>query len=160
MLILNGRLGADKGIGLNTRMADNCTSVVDFVIVSPDLFDDVGQFQVNNKFPESDHLPISFAPKNNLIMTKDTDSEVTGWEPTKRYKWSPPQLDYLKTIMGDKLSMSYLSEVRKSLAGLQETNDVAQAVSALIIQAADRAFPVNRGRTQFQIKSMTLNVGI
>ena len=55
--------------------------------------------------------------------------------------------------MGDKLSMAYLSEVRKSLVGLQETNDVAQAVSALIIQAADRPFPVSRGRTQFQIKS-------
>ena len=55
--------------------------------------------------------------------------------------------------MGDKLSMAYLSEVRKSLVGLQETNDVAQAVSVLITQAADRAFPVSRGRTQFQIKS-------
>ena len=124
-----------------------------YLIVTPDLFDDVGQFQVSNKFPESDHLPISFSLKNTLIMTKDTDSEVSGWEPTKRYKWSPSQLDYLKTIMEDKLSMAYLSEVRKSLAGLQETNDVAQAVSALIIQAADRAFPFSRGRTQFQIIS-------
>ena len=56
MLILNGRLGADKGIGRYTRMADNSASVVDYVIVTPDLFDDVGQFQVNNKFHESDHL--------------------------------------------------------------------------------------------------------
>ena len=45
------------------------------------------------------------------------------------------------------------TQVRKSLAGLQETNDVAQAVNALIIQAADMAFPVSRGRTQFRIKS-------
>ena len=63
MLILNGRLGADKGIGRYTRMADNSASVVDYVIVTPDLFDDVGQFQVNNKFHESDHLPISFSLK-------------------------------------------------------------------------------------------------
>ena len=100
MLILNGKLGADKGIGRCTRMADNSASVVDYDIVTPDLFDDVGQFQVNNKFPECDHLPITFSIKNNLIMTKDADSEVPGWEPTKRYKWSPSQSDYLRLSGG------------------------------------------------------------
>ena len=142
MLILNGRLGANKGIGRCTRIADNSSSVVDYVIATPDLFDHIDQFQVNSKFPESDHLPISFSLKTILSMAQDTDSEVPGWEPTKRYKWSPYQLNCLKTIMGDDLSRVYQSEVRKSLAELQGTNDVAQAISTLITQAADRAFPV------------------
>ena len=163
MLILNGRLGADKGIGRCTRIADNSSSVVDYVIATPDLFDHIDQFQVNSKFPESDHLPISFSLKTILSMTQDTDSEVPGWEPTKRYKWSPYQLDCLKTIMGDDLSMVYLSEVRKSLSELQGTNDVAQAISTLITQAADRAFPVclaecaPKGKVHY---GMTLNVVI
>ena len=48
---------ADKGIGRCTRIADNSSSVVDYVIATPDLFDHIDQFQVNSKFPESDHLP-------------------------------------------------------------------------------------------------------
>ena len=48
--------------------------------------------------------------------------------------------------------MVYLFEVRKSPAELQGTNDVAQAISGLITQAADRTFPACWGRMLFQRK--------
>ena len=64
-------------------------------------------------------------------MTQDTDSDVPGWEPTKRYKWSPHKLDCLKNVMGDDLSMVSRSEVRKSLVELQGTNDLDRPLARL-----------------------------
>ena len=48
--------------------------------------------------------------------------------------------------------MVYLFEVRKSPAELQGTNDVAQAISGPITQAANRTFPACWGRMRFQRK--------
>ena len=61
MLILNGRLGRDKGIGEFTRDDTTGKSVVDYVISTPKLLQLVKDFLVHDKFPESDHRPISLS---------------------------------------------------------------------------------------------------
>ena len=60
LLIFNGRLGQDRGIGEYTRDDTTGRSVVDYVIRTPLLFLMVNDFRVLPKFPESDHKAIAF----------------------------------------------------------------------------------------------------
>ena len=62
------------------------SSVVDYVTVTPNLFDHIDQFQVNSKFRGVWSSTNIIFPENILAMVQDTDSEVPGLEPTKRYK--------------------------------------------------------------------------
>ena len=60
LLILNGRVGKNKGIGNFTRVDTTGRSKVDNMVVSPQLLDSVASdFAIANACPESDHLPLS-----------------------------------------------------------------------------------------------------
>ena len=97
-------------------------------------------------FPESDHLPITFGIKYDVLTKPLHDEEKTAWNPTMKYIWSAYQLDNLKAALQDKRSSIYLERLRNSLANMCETNEVARAANKLICQAADRVFRVTRGR--------------
>ena len=62
------------------------SSVVDYVIATPNVFDHIDQFQVNSKIRGVWSSTNIIFPENILAMTQDTDSEVPGLELTKRYK--------------------------------------------------------------------------
>ena len=55
LLILNGRVGNDKGIGELTRVDTTGCSTVDYMICNPELFDVIKDFTNLPKVPESDH---------------------------------------------------------------------------------------------------------
>ena len=59
LLRLNGRLGSDNGVGAYTRIDTTGKSVVDYMIGSPELFAIASDFIVHDKFPVSDHVPLS-----------------------------------------------------------------------------------------------------
>ena len=65
LIIVNGRLGDDKGIGRATRVMGDHSTVVDYVIATPKLFDQITHFLIHDKLPESDHLPLIFKIKCN-----------------------------------------------------------------------------------------------
>ena len=75
LVIVNGRLGNDKGIGRATRVMGNHSSVVDYVIATPKLFEQIRHFEIHDKLPESDHLPMTFSIKcNGAHSVKDHPS--------------------------------------------------------------------------------------
>jgi hypothetical protein len=57
LLIVNGRLGTDKGIGDCTYVSSNGCSTIDYYIVSRALFDNVKDFRIDNN-GLYDNLPI------------------------------------------------------------------------------------------------------
>ena len=61
MLIFNGRLGDDFGVGEFTRDDKTGRSVVDYAIGTPVIYNSVLLFKVLGKFPESDHRALSIA---------------------------------------------------------------------------------------------------
>ena len=61
LLILNGRVGDDKGAGGYTRVDENGSGVLDYVLGTPSIFMMVNNFEIHDKFPESDHLPVLFS---------------------------------------------------------------------------------------------------
>ena len=85
MLIVNGRIGNDKGIGASTRVDTTGSSVVDYVIVTPRLFKEIIGFTIGPKFPESDHLPLAMTLKGkstNLVHRKQI---LKDWKPQTKF---------------------------------------------------------------------------
>ena len=125
LLILNGRIGHDKGIGACTRINETSATLVDYVIASPGLFPSVNEFRINRKFPESDHLPISFSIKSNKPVESIDNKDMSGWKPHIKYMWSECDLDHLGTALQDEHSDKYRGRLKASLAELCDTNTVA-----------------------------------
>ena len=145
LIIVNGRLGDDKGIGRATRVMGDHSTVVDYVIATPKLFDQITHFLIHDKLPESDHLPLIFKIKCNGTHPGQDHLVDSDWKPQKRYCWSTPDLDNLKTILNDDISNSYVMNIYDALADFRGTNEIATTVNDLITQAADRAFRVTWG---------------
>ena len=135
LLILNGRIGHDEGIGACTRINETSATMVDYVIASPGLFPSVNGFKMNRKFPESDHLPISFSMESNKPVELIDNKDMSGWKPHIKYMWSECDLNDLGTALRDEHSDKYRDRLKVSLAELRDTNTVALAANELISQA-------------------------
>ena len=146
LLILDCRIGHGKGIGACTRINETSATLVDYVIASPGLFPSVNEFRINRKFPESDHLPISFSIESNKPVESIDNKDMSGWKPHIKYIWSECDLDHLGTALQGEHSDKYRGRLKASLAELCDTNTVALVAEELISQAADRVFTVSRGK--------------
>ena len=118
MLILNGRIDRDKGIGDFTRDDTTGKSVVDYVISTPKLFKLVQNFRIHGKFPESDHRPISLPLLTARNVTGCKEIHPVEWKPHNKYVWSRGDLDRLAYTMDDMISESYRLYIVESVASL------------------------------------------
>ena len=84
LLIMNGRINSDEGVGDFTRMEIGVSSVVDYIIASPAMLDMLCDFQICEKLPESYHLPIMFSINCNYERTHKSGSHV-NWAPHVKY---------------------------------------------------------------------------
>ena len=150
LLIPNGRVGQDRGIGACIRVNQTSATLVDYVIASPGLIGLINDFEISKKFPEFDHLAISFRIKCDMVVKPFHDVKISGWDPHMKYIWSELQLDNLKAALQDDYSSIYLERLKKSLVDMDETNKVAHAANDLICQAADRVFEVTRGKRAYK----------
>ena len=146
LLIVNGRIGLDKGLGKYTRSDTTGNSVVDYVICSPNLFVKINDFYIQEKLPESDHLPLCMSlvtdePGDNA--SRNTDN---SWRPCYRYKWDFHGLENMKRNLIDNISRPYLKDLYDRLADLSCTSVVAEAHDEYIMQACNRACTLRRTR--------------
>ena len=58
LVILNGRIGEDKGIGRYTSFNNKSNGVLDYMLTSPSLLKNIEWFKIHDPFPESDHAPL------------------------------------------------------------------------------------------------------
>ena len=65
--IANGRLGQDAGVGNFTCQTYNGQSCVDYVIFSPNLINDIEMFTVEPQTEYSDHCPVTFMLKCDML---------------------------------------------------------------------------------------------
>ena len=87
MVILNGRIGLDKGIGHFTRVDTTGCSVVDYLLSSISMIDEVKHFAVHPKLPESDHLALTYSIKLNRAKPDALTQNPTHWSPIFKYVW-------------------------------------------------------------------------
>ena len=145
--MLNGRYSSDKNIGHFTRSDTTGNSVVDYTLINVNDFNILSNFQIGNKMPESDHLPVLFNIniKQNVELAISVNDKCTDMFETvknKQYRWSQDQLSMLQIIANDTLSRNAMSNFRDSIASLQNVDDVSDLFVKFITQAADRTFEV------------------
>ena len=152
MMIFNGRLGNDCGTGKFTRIQGASAGVVDYAFGSTTLFDKIIEFDVNDKFPESDHVPVSFSLSSNNMSEPEACEHKFRWTRLTRYKWSDRDLPVVKATLNDKCSREFRSMFLFSMSERSSTNVVAQKFNDYMIQAIHRVCPVtsvsNRGRSR------------
>ena len=78
-MIFNGRFGNDCGVGKFTRIQCASAGVVDYAFGSTALFERMTEFDVNNKFPESDHILVSYSIAYNTISKPEMHESEFHW---------------------------------------------------------------------------------
>ena len=145
MIIVNGRCGADKNIGHYTRIDTTGNSLVDYVLASINAFKHIKHFKVNPKFPESDHLPITFELMlGNLNQLNDKPPEnkcvTSKWHKTYKYKLNIQENPNVQLKLCDDISKTFQSKVYESIVELNNPDVVAGHLHNYVKQACDRAF--------------------
>ena len=101
--ILNGRLSTDRTIGSYTCVTYNGSSLVDYVLSSPSLFNCVDYFCVSDVNEFSDHSIINFTLKVDLHVSSDVNAA-----PYFKLKWKNDLKDSYIQTLNDELCQSKL----------------------------------------------------
>ncbi|MEW8146389.1 MAG: hypothetical protein AB2788_11585, partial [Candidatus Thiodiazotropha endolucinida] len=92
--ICNGRLGTDKGIGKYTYVGSSGSSVVDYVIVSESLLNNISQFCVCDPNILSDHCTLTFSLTSKQKHEQgDLNEKHYGQRIDKKYVWKPEETE-------------------------------------------------------------------
>ena len=138
---MNSRLVYGVGVGGYTRIDSTGKSVVDYMLCSPDIFRTTYKFNIHNKFPESDHLPLSISINcKSAAETKaiDDKSDSHCWFQHTRYKWSISCVQNLRAVLTDEISLMARRHVEYAIIDMRPANELAVALNKYITQAADR----------------------
>ena len=141
-MIINGRLGSDKGIEAFTRIDTTGTNVVDYMIGSPQVFAVASNFSIHGKFPESDHVPlyISINSKRCKNNFRDKTAYADAWTKHCQYKWSLSNIEEFKKALTDEKSATSRNNVLESFIYMTTSKEIAVRLTEYITQAADRVF--------------------
>ena len=156
LYIVNGRMGADLGVGGYTRVDTTGKSLVDYLLATPVTFTMITDLRIHPKTPESDHLPISFniSYKQTLGRNFGTQDRST-WQLHQRYSWVKDNLENLVPTLTDDTSNIYYQHYKRSVSNLENTNVVASNFSVyfnkhvnehLISNLRKKADSITRGR--------------
>jgi exonuclease III len=98
--IMNGRIHKDKGTGKLTCHKYNGSSVVDYLITSPQCICSILDFEILDKRPESDHMPVSFTL--DVLCLPFYQPNIESGRSLTRYKWDPKKLpEYLYKLSSE-----------------------------------------------------------
>ena len=140
MVILNGRIGLDKGIGHFTRVDTTDCSVVDYLLSSICMIDEVKHFAVHQKLPESDHLALAYCIKLNRPRSGALTQNRTHWSPIHKYKWNDETLPNIRNA--DDISEPYRTAFRNTIINMESSNQVASKFDEYSNQAIERVCDV------------------
>ena len=116
--ILNGRAENTDDKGVFTYISEQGCSVIDYCIVSSELFNEVLNFEVMLR-PESKHMPIICTLQCNLYDTYSTNTDdinIRG-DVQLRYKWNPQMTCEFMTQ-----AYSRYKQIQALKANLEEIN--------------------------------------
>ena len=146
LVIVNGRRGYDKHIGNFTYVDTAGKSLVDYVVASPNVFRNIENFKLSNKFPESDHLPINFTiatgqqPNTNSEDSNDI-LHLSCWHDIYKYTWCESDLANLKTLLESDHECEFHHKLfLDGISQLNEVDNVASLYSNYVLQACNRVF--------------------
>ena len=152
LIIFNGRVGSDKGVGSFTRIDTTGKSLVDYVIGTPNMLSLIKSFNIHHKLPESDHVPIEFylhtsaSIVDKLATEHVHDNSLSEWETQYKYKWSSHELHELEPTLLDDVSQFFREQFVDSIINRASTSEVASHFSHYFTQACQRIFRYRKVR--------------
>ena len=139
LIILNGRSGVDKE-GNFTSIQPNGNSITDYVLCTAGIFGSIKQFKVNNKFPESDHVPITFSIKCNTTTSNEINTRGIKWDNVYKYVWDYESLNSLKQTLLDRQLNPLYRNFKTSISNLECSSIVSKKYSEYIKVVLDTCF--------------------
>ena len=114
--------------------------VVDYVLTTPALFDSIDSFEIGNKLPESDHVPIMFKLKYDIVNTKYSGGEKIEetWSYCRKYKRSYNDMDRIKYTLNSDEFTHHFSELTSAMSERNSSEHVAKLLNNLVTQACDK----------------------
>ncbi len=149
--IVNGRHSLDKGLGKFTFYRGSSRSVNDYLISQCNNFDKILYFSVGDKMPESDHCPLQFKIKCDLIHNIPPPQNDN--RPYTRFIWHPDLIDKFHENLFDPQGLQFTDDFYDSMESLMSPETVAKCFSSLIIQAAERSLKKTKPKQKKPIPS-------
>ena len=147
--ILNGRLGKDKDKGHYTYISPNRCSVIDYVLASKQLFDNISNFIVETR-TESTHMPIKGQFKNTICICLSNASSISCNDSSNvtRFSNSKKNISVFKNNMKSTFTQ-YIINLMTNINDM--ATDINSVVSDLINvnkSCAVEQVPCNRNYSQ------------
>jgi hypothetical protein len=157
--IMNGRIGADAGVGKYTYVGSAGCSLVDYVISSVDIMRLFHSFEVTDPNILSDHCEVRFSLlQNNYEFIEEVTETVNNKnnEYIKfKYKWNTMHTDeYCRNVSSIEFQNS-LGFICESLNDITENCDIDTNIGqflSLIDQVCEPLFKVNLSNHSFNPK--------
>ena len=151
-LILNSRLpGNDYGQGKSTHYnPDGTSGVLDYVISSPNLFEFISRFDIHDKFPESDHCPISIELPINMKPQAPAETKLVGsnisWGFCENFLWEKSDLPKLQHVFEDKDNSKEYSSFIDSMSCNDNPDRVARLFNTFFIKSCKAVLKTKKSR--------------
>ena len=151
-----------NGWGIDSKRFDNCkftridttgNSVVDYLICHPESLRLVSYFNVHQRFPESDHLPVVFSLRHRENGTRDDGPvhQSNNWENTFKYVWSVNDVPKINEMLNDNASDFRRKKFEDNMINMTSANDVVKEYNNLITQACERVCDISQIKLQKKI---------
>ena len=99
LLIVNCRCGDDKNIGNFTYVSVVSNSIIDYVVCSKDLIEDMNYFNVEQR-TESPHFPLSFMIEaKELVYVNEPNSGTVDYENKMMYNFNSESVDEFRNSL-------------------------------------------------------------
>ena len=149
LYILNGRTGSDKK-GNITCIANKGKTIVDYFIVSKNVFDLVTSFDITPR-PESDHFPLSvvFSGFNDSypIVQNDFDNNNTCYDSIDTLMWNFKFSNEYK----NKFNI-LLNDINENFSCCLDNNDV-NAANDMLNNCINKASQIMQNKPKFSSKN-------
>ena len=149
MFIGNSRLPGNDlnkgGITWISRGNHKHVGVLDYAVLSPNLFNEVESFNIGNFLPNSDHAPIELTLKCNISTgDKEINRSVSTWEPHHKYEWNRERLSELKAAISSKESIENRNTFRNSIIDMESVDSVAESFDNFIQTTCNQVFKLKK----------------
>ena len=147
--ICNGCTFGDT-VGCYTCYKHNGQSVVDYCLVSPNIYDKVSSFVVNELLSDlSDHCSCVVTLQTNFVCDKIVSDSYSFIDKPKKIPWSEDISCRFENIIQNQSSKVFLSHFNEELLSSQELLDTAvESLSSFLVNAARAAGGVAAGSSR------------
>ena len=129
--IMNGRVGADRGVGKFTFVGSRGSSLVDYVLTSQDLFQYVSKFEVEDPNIISDHCLISFSFDFGNEELQDSLPENYEYVDGK-FVWKSEFRDEYVTRLNDAATLEKLNSLNANISSCTDDSEVKSCLKDFV----------------------------